>query len=272
MLDAVVALNTSAELEAGIAGRPVFTVLANDQAADGQAQTLHFNYLLREHGGFVSYAVDLAQHRRASCRRPWPSRPPPGPSRDSCATSCARTATSRWRRCSRACWSNVREATAGGVTASGSARARRGAGRSDPRIRCRLQSRRRTSRRGSCASRRTPAASILATPETKRWRRDGVYQLAPSVRAWLESAVRPGDTIYDVGAGVGAYTVFAARASRLHRRRVRAGVRVVQEPVRQRRPQPVPADAWCRCRSPSAPARVSSSSSTRASPARISTR
>ena len=51
--DAVVALNTSAELEAGIAGRPVLTVLATGAAADGQAHTLHFDYLLREHGGFV---------------------------------------------------------------------------------------------------------------------------------------------------------------------------------------------------------------------------
>ncbi len=64
--DAVVALNTSAELEAGIAGRPVFTVLANDRSADGQAHTLHFNYLLREHGGFVSYAGDSRVARRAA--------------------------------------------------------------------------------------------------------------------------------------------------------------------------------------------------------------
>src|SRR5262245_18712396 len=60
--DAVVALNTSAEFEAGIAGRPVFTVLADERAADGQAQTLHFNYLLREHGGFVSFAANLREH------------------------------------------------------------------------------------------------------------------------------------------------------------------------------------------------------------------
>ncbi|MGH9203690.1 MAG: hypothetical protein ACRD2A_20890, partial [Vicinamibacterales bacterium] len=59
---AVVALNTSAELEAGIAGRPVFTVLAGDEGADGQLNTLHFNYLLRDHGGFVAYAPDLSSH------------------------------------------------------------------------------------------------------------------------------------------------------------------------------------------------------------------
>src|ERR1044071_3133937 len=59
---AVVALNTSAELEAGITGRPVYTVLSTEEAADGQANTIHFNYLLREHGGFVHYAADLASH------------------------------------------------------------------------------------------------------------------------------------------------------------------------------------------------------------------
>ena len=60
--DAVVALNTSAELEAGIAGRPVYTVLSTDDAADGQANTIHFDYLLQQHGGFVHYAADLASH------------------------------------------------------------------------------------------------------------------------------------------------------------------------------------------------------------------
>ena len=46
----------------GIVGRPVYTVLSTGAAADGQANTVHFNYLLREHGGFVHYAADLASH------------------------------------------------------------------------------------------------------------------------------------------------------------------------------------------------------------------
>ena len=59
---AVVGLNTSAELEAAIVGRPVFTVIAGDEAADGQSSTLHFHYLLEEQGGCVRRASDLSEH------------------------------------------------------------------------------------------------------------------------------------------------------------------------------------------------------------------
>jgi hypothetical protein len=55
---AVVALNTSASSRRASAGRPVYTVLSTDEAPTGQANTIHFNYLLREHGGFVHYAPD----------------------------------------------------------------------------------------------------------------------------------------------------------------------------------------------------------------------
>jgi hypothetical protein len=59
---AVVGLNTSAQLEAGIVGRPVLTILA-PEFADGQSGTLHFHYLLRQHGGFVECAPDFESHR-----------------------------------------------------------------------------------------------------------------------------------------------------------------------------------------------------------------
>ncbi len=58
---AIVGLNTSAEIEAAIVGRPVFTIV--DPAAKGQQGTLHFHYLLREHGGHVELAHDFDQHR-----------------------------------------------------------------------------------------------------------------------------------------------------------------------------------------------------------------
>jgi hypothetical protein len=60
---AVVGLNTSAELEAGIVGRPVFTLLV-PEFSGGQQGTLHFDYPLKEHGGFVEIAADFAMHRR----------------------------------------------------------------------------------------------------------------------------------------------------------------------------------------------------------------
>ena len=57
---AVVGLNTSAEIEAAIVGRPVYTLL--DPNAEGQTGTLHFHYLLREQGGHVNFAHTFTEH------------------------------------------------------------------------------------------------------------------------------------------------------------------------------------------------------------------
>ena len=62
--NAVVGLNTTAELEAGIVGRPVFTVLADTRDADGQSTTVHFHYLTKGSGGFVSSADTFDEHVR----------------------------------------------------------------------------------------------------------------------------------------------------------------------------------------------------------------
>jgi hypothetical protein len=59
---AVVGLNTSAQIEAGILGRPVLTLLAPG-FEKGQQGTLHFRYLLREAGGYVELAKDLDEHK-----------------------------------------------------------------------------------------------------------------------------------------------------------------------------------------------------------------
>ena len=61
---AVVALNTSAAIEAAIVGRPVFTLLAGDDAANGQESTLHFHYLLEKNGGCVSLSSSIDEHLR----------------------------------------------------------------------------------------------------------------------------------------------------------------------------------------------------------------
>jgi hypothetical protein len=56
-----VGLNTSAQIEASILGKPVFTFAAGD-LAPGQAGTLHFYYLLQAQGGVVRYAETLEEH------------------------------------------------------------------------------------------------------------------------------------------------------------------------------------------------------------------
>ena len=59
---AVVGLNTSAEIEAAIVGRPVLTILTDASHADGQHTTLHFHYLTKTNGGFVEVARSLDEH------------------------------------------------------------------------------------------------------------------------------------------------------------------------------------------------------------------
>jgi hypothetical protein len=60
---AVVGLNTSAMIEAGILGKSVFTIKA-PEFSGGQEQTLHFHHLLARNGGLVEVAQDLSQHLR----------------------------------------------------------------------------------------------------------------------------------------------------------------------------------------------------------------
>jgi hypothetical protein len=59
--DVIVALNTSAEIEAAIAGRPVVTFRAGP-GAPGQEGSLHFQYLLEQNDGFVIDTADLDEH------------------------------------------------------------------------------------------------------------------------------------------------------------------------------------------------------------------
>jgi hypothetical protein len=61
LADAVVGLNTSAQIEASVLEKPVFTFAAG-HVAPGQEDTLHFQYLLPSHGGAVQYAGTLAEH------------------------------------------------------------------------------------------------------------------------------------------------------------------------------------------------------------------
>ena len=59
--DVAVALNTSAEIEAAIVGRPVLTVKVGG-LAPGQEGSVHFDYLLAGEGGFVETAGSFEEH------------------------------------------------------------------------------------------------------------------------------------------------------------------------------------------------------------------
>ena len=58
---AAVGINTSAQIEAGIVGRPVFSIRAPEYAGT-QEGTLHFHYLLSENGGLLHMAPTMADH------------------------------------------------------------------------------------------------------------------------------------------------------------------------------------------------------------------
>jgi hypothetical protein len=59
--EGVVGVNTSAMIEAGIIGRPVYTV-AEEEFAATQTGTLHFQHLKNVEGGLLHLASDLAEH------------------------------------------------------------------------------------------------------------------------------------------------------------------------------------------------------------------
>lgn len=58
---AVVGINTSALIEAGIVGRPVLSVL-DDEHRNSQDGTLHFRYLVEESGGLLQVSDGLPAH------------------------------------------------------------------------------------------------------------------------------------------------------------------------------------------------------------------
>jgi hypothetical protein len=58
---AVIGLNTSAMIEAGILGKPVHTILTGEFAG-GQEQTIHFGYLRASRGGLLHEATSLDEH------------------------------------------------------------------------------------------------------------------------------------------------------------------------------------------------------------------
>lgn len=195
---AVIGLNTSAELEAGIVGRPVLTVVSHEFGADGQTNTLHFDYLLREHGGFVECAPTMREHVAALVETVAAA---PDPARiqrfisgflrpcgdQPVSPLLARTLIERATHASPPVSPerDERDTREDGDTDAGT--------RSHKRL-------------------RVPGGTVQvnATPETRRWRRQGELLLDPHTLAWLSDHMHPGDVFYDVGAGIGAYAMIAA--------------------------------------------------------------
>jgi len=207
---AVVALNTSAELEAGIVGRPVYTVLSTGEAADGQANTIHFNYLLREHGGFVHYAPDLSSHvaQLAAALNAPPDTAsiqafigtflrPLG--NDPVAPLLAHMLIERAaasRPGARPTETTPRVVAATTAEDPGD----------DSDLQAATGEARPTVRLGSPDG----PVRLYTTAATRRSTRRGVVTLPPALGDWLGSDLGPGDVLYDIGAGVGACSLAAA--------------------------------------------------------------
>jgi len=205
---AVVGLNTSAELEAGIVGRPVLTIVADDERVSGQKGTLHFHYLLEEQGGFVSTGHGFAEHFEQ--------------------LASAIGGGDRIERIHGFINEFLRPAGAerpvSAVLAEAIEREFSGwtlEGASDRAAAANVTPARSFGRR--LAADESKAEQILrvgyeacsihlhATPETKKGTRKGVHRLDPAIVQWLEQYVAPGEVMFDVGAGVGVYSLVAAR-------------------------------------------------------------
>ena len=204
---AVVGLNTTAELEAAIVGRPVFTIVADDPDVDGQSSTLHFHYLTKERGGIVSMAATLADHiAQLGDALSRPADPAPirtfvesflrplgmdNPVAPLFAETLERTAMA----------STDASATAETVSA-GSAPDLEAASplkRGDHRTVAAL----------ACDG--VPPLHVYVTPTVERVATASGVPVDQSTIDWLNQEVRVGDVVYDVGAGIGEYVLVAAR-------------------------------------------------------------
>lgn len=195
---ACIGLNTSAELEAGIVGRPVFTVVADDEAVTGQATTLHFHYLLKENGGFVESAPDLETHLRqlSSALTAQPEASihafvreflrPRGDRRVADVLADEWVVRAESSPVAPELQAPLREAQMdhAGIGDSSSKILRIGYPGSSLRVR--------------------------ATHEIRKRKSQSQLTLDPDTVSWLDAQVQPNDVMYDIGAGIGEYSLIAA--------------------------------------------------------------
>ena len=209
---AVIGLNTSAELEAGILGKAVLTIHASDGVADGQASTLHFHYLLESAGGFVRVARDLEEHIHQLSQVVM-QREDQGVVHDFI------------REFLRPAGINIRATTVlvdqiEQFFGQGTALRNRGEGKNKPK-------RNKPARRdmSTLSPQNAGGERVLLDYEPvsiwlwvtsdaeRRWRARPCSK-EPFTVAWLENSLKPGDVFYDIGANVGSFSLIAARSLR----------------------------------------------------------
>lgn len=205
---AVVGLNTSAELEAAVVGRPVFTVIADDEEVEGQASTLHFHYLLKESGGFVVSAPDLQTHLAQLSQAL--VAPPDGEAIRRFANESLRPRGDRpvaailVRALVKAVNRGALGETVGAVMPSSGADVAPAADpAADPKGEDRDMKVVRIQYPGS-------NLQMWASSETRKFRRRGAAVPDEATIRWLDEHVAPGDVVYDIGAGAGMYSLIAA--------------------------------------------------------------
>lgn len=212
--DAVVGLNTTAELEAGIVGRPVFTLIADERDADGQSSTLHFHYLTKAHGGFVSTAASVHDHFAqidAALREPADAVPirafiesflrPLGVDRP-----VAPLLADALERAAAAADAPADLLAGPQVPSHIQSPDGPGSGSGGPGVSADVDRAVLPLGDGGSYSLR-----VYATPIADRLASDGRVPVDPFTAAWLERDVQLGDVVYDVGAGIGEYVLVAAK-------------------------------------------------------------
>ena len=205
--DAVVGLNTTAELEAGIVGTPVYTVRAPELAA-GQTGSHHFHYLLREHGGFVECANTIEEHLgqlaagltngvdqeriRSFIEMFLRPRGLDRPAAPILADDIERWATEATGRASAGVAPSPDSAVAAPTVPT--APAPPGAGQPEKK---------------PLVYDPHPLFIYVSTHAEREWRLDPGRK-EPWTVNWLNDNVTPGDIVYDIGANVGVFSLIAA--------------------------------------------------------------
>lgn len=205
---AVVGLNTSAELEAAIVGRPVCTIKTTDAIADGQGSTLHFHYLLKENGGFVEVAADLdghlAQLADAVNGRVDRARLTDFVQSFLRPNGVDRRATDVFVEAIETRFASHPLVKPSVVAVTSNVEPSADAAAADA-----------TTRDGRVRLDYRPVEIWLhATSDMERKWRARTCAKEPWTVAWIENHVFPGDVFYDIGANVGAFSLIAAK--RLH--------------------------------------------------------